>query len=416
MRTRLFALLAGGLAGLTLTATAADWPQWRGPKRNGISEETGLLKEWPNGGPTLVWKSTDVLGGYSTPSVAGGRIFTIGNKDQDEFAVALGVKDGKEVWKTRLGAVGKNTGPQYPGSRATPTVDGQLVYCLGSNGDLVCLSADKGDVVWKKNYQSDFGGKPSDWAYAESPLVDGDRLICTPGGTSASMVALHKKTGAVIWKSVLRGVEVAGFSSPVVVEGGGRKQYVQFTGRGTKGGVVGVDAKTGAELWRYARISDQAANIMTPVAQDGAVFNSAVRVGTALLKLEPAGDGVKAEEVYFDTKLRFGSGSVVVVGGHLYGASGNQLTCIDFATGKTRWQNRCVGAASILCADGLLFVRGEGGEVALVEASPEAYKEKGRFKQPDRSDTPAWQHPVLSDGKLYIRDQNVLLCYDVKGN
>lgn len=418
MRMRLLALLVCGLAGLTLTAAAADWPQWRGPKRNGISEETGLLREWPKGGPKLLWKTADVLGGFSTPSVVGDRIYTIGSKGQDEFAIALGVKDGKEVWKTRVGAVGKNTGPNYPGSRGTPTVDGERVYCLGSDGDLVCLTAAKGEVVWKKSYRDDFGGRPSDWAYAESPLVDGDLLICTPGGTSAAMVALDKKTGAVVRKSALSDVEVAGFASPVVIEGGGKKQYVQFIGRGKKGGVVGVDAKTGAELWRYTRTSDEAANIMTPVVQDGAVFNSAVRVGTALLRLTPQGDGVKAEEVYFDAKLRFGSGNVVVVGGHLYGASGYgaqaQLLCIDFATGKTKWQNKCVGPASIVCADGLLFVRGEQGEVALVEASPEGYREKGRFKQPDRSATPAWQHPVLADGKLYIRDQNVLRCYDVK--
>jgi outer membrane protein assembly factor BamB len=423
MRTRILALLACGLAGLTLTAPAADWPQWRGPNRNGISEETGLLREWPKDGPKLVWKTTDVLGGYSTPSVVGDRIYTIGSKGQDEFAIAVGVKDGKEVWKTRVGPVGKNTGPQYPGSRSTPTVEGERVYCLGSDGDLVCLTADKGDVVWKKSYRKDFGGQPNNWAYAESPLIDGDVLVCTPGGTSATLAALSKKTGEVIWKSPLKKIDRAANASVIVAEAGGRKQYVAFVGLGLEaagtGGVVGVDAKTGAELWRYTKTSDQAANIMTPVFHDGSVFNAAVRVGTALLKLKPEGDGVKAEEVYFERGLRFGSGAVVVVGGHLYGVSDQgrqaQLVCIDFATGKTKWQSRSVGPASIIYADGLLFLRGEAGEVALVEASPEGYKEKGRFRQPDRAKETAWQHPVLSDGKLYIRDQNVLLCYDVKG-
>jgi outer membrane protein assembly factor BamB len=425
MRTRLLAALALALAALTLTAPAADWPQWRGPKRDGISAETGLLKEWPKDGPALVWKSSDVLGGYSTPSVVGDRIYTIGNKDQDEFGIALGVKDGKEVWKTRIGAVGKNTGPNYPGSRATPAVDGDHVYCLGSDGDLVCLTAAKGEVVWKKSYRKDFGGAPNKWAYSESPLVDADVLVCTPGGTSATLLALNKKSGEVIWKSPLKKIDKAANASVIAATVGGKKLYVAFVGEGVDakgtGGVVGVDAKTGAELWRYTKTSDADANIMTPLFHDDAVFNAASRVGSALLKLKADGDGVKAEEVYFNPNLRFGSGGVVVVDGHLYGVSGfgpqAQLTCIEFATGKVKWQNKSVGPASIVYADGLLFLRGEETEIALAEASPEGYREKGRFKQPDRArgNQKAWQHPVLSNGKMYVRDQNVLLCYDVKG-
>jgi outer membrane protein assembly factor BamB len=220
---------------------AADWPQWRGPTRTGISEETGLLKEWPKDGPKLLWRAPDIGSGYSTPAIVGERIYLLSNKGKDdEYAQALDVKDGKQIWSTRLGKVGPNQGPQYPGARSTPTVEGDRLYVLGSDGDLVCLDTTSGNEIWHKNLRKDFDGKPGMWAYSESPLIDSDVLVCTPGGTDATMVALNKKTGEVIWKSPIGEGGQAAYASAIITEAGGVKQYVQFLQKA----VVGVDAKT----------------------------------------------------------------------------------------------------------------------------------------------------------------------------
>src|SRR4051812_3849392 len=227
--------LTSGIAG------AADWPQWRGPGRDGISKETGLLKEWPKDGPKLLWQVKDIGFGYSTPSVVGDHLYLLSNKGTaNEFAQALSVKDGKQVWSTRLGNVGPNKGPQYPGARSTPTVDGDSLYALGSDGDLACLETASGKLRWKKNLRTDLGGKPGDWAYAESPLVDGDRLVVTPGGADATLVALNKASGDVAWKSAIPGGDNAGYASIISIDAAGKKQYVQFLGNG----LVGVDAQS----------------------------------------------------------------------------------------------------------------------------------------------------------------------------
>jgi outer membrane protein assembly factor BamB len=398
-------------------AGANDWPGWRGADRSGVSPETGLLKEWSGGGPKLVWKATDLGGGYSTPSVAAGHIFLMGNKGtDDEFVEALAVKDGARVWSTHVGKVG-NPGqrPSHPGSRSTPTVDGDLVYALGSDGDVVCLETATGKERWHKNLRTDFGGKPGSWAYAESPLIDGDGLVCTPGGPLAALAALNKKTGEVIWKAEVPGGAAAAYSSAVVAEAGGVKQYVQFLGNG----LVGVAAKDGKLLWHYDKLVGNTI-CPTPIFHDGYVFASAggngSKLGCALLKLTPDGAGVTAQEVYNNRLLANHHGGVVLVGDSLYGTVNSGLVCLDFKTGAVKWQNRSVGKGSVAAADGRLYVRGEDtGDVALVEASPAGYKELGRLTQPDRSKEKDWPHPVIADGRLYLRDENVLLCYDVKG-
>src|SRR5688572_7663082 len=199
---RLLALTLFALAAFSLMA--ADWPQWRGPERNGVSQETGLLKEWPQGGPKLLWQVKDLGEGYSTPAVVGDRLYLISNRGMDnEFVQALGAADGKQVWETKIGKVGPNEGPQYPGARSTPTVDGEVLFALGSDGDLVCLETSSGKPRWQKNLRRDFGGQPGNWAYAESPLVDGNVLVCTPGGSEATIVALDKTSGELIWKAPL---------------------------------------------------------------------------------------------------------------------------------------------------------------------------------------------------------------------
>jgi outer membrane protein assembly factor BamB len=407
--TRSLALALGTL--VASAALAADWPQWRGSNRDGVSKETGLLKEWPKDGPPLRWKAPDIGTGYSTPTVAGGRVYVqtsreTGKYQGDEFALALDEKTGKEVWKTPIGKILENKGQHYEGTRSSITVDGDRLYCLASDGQLSCLGTD-GKVKWQKNLPKDLGGAVGQWAYSESVLIDGDRVVCTPGG-KGGIAALNKMTGEVIWQAAIPGEDVADYASIMVVESDGVRQYVQFMRRG----VVGVDAKTGKFLWRYEATGKTPANMLTPVVRGNRVYTAGSGGGTVELKV--SGSGVTATEVYHSQAIAARMGGAVLVDGHLYGA-GNALFCADFATGEVKWTERVVGAASICYADGHLYVRGHGtGEVVLVEANPKEYREKGRLKQPDRSKSQAWPHPVVANGGLYLRDQGVLLCYDIR--
>lgn len=412
------ALCLLGLAATASAASAADWPQWRGPNRNGISPETGLLKEWPAGGPKLVWQKKDLGEGYSTPAVAGGRIFFISNQGlENESVHALNEKDGEPIWSTRIGKVGNpNQNPPYPSARSTPTVDGNFVYALGSDGDLACLDAAKGEIKWQKSLRKDFGGEPGVWAYAESPLVDGDAVVVTPGGKEATLLALNKSTGDVIWKCPIAEGDPAGYASIVIVNAAGRKQYVQFAGKG----LVGVDANTGKFLWRYDRTAKGSfADIVTPVEKDGYVYTASPNAGGAAVKLVAAGDGVQAEEAYFAKKLPVAIGGAVVVGDFMYGTSRDQTMCVEFKTGTVKWtKDRAMAPASILYADGRLYLHGEKeGDVALLEATPESYKELGHFSPPDLPADrvgKAWQYPVIANGRLYIPDWGTLWCYEIK--
>jgi outer membrane protein assembly factor BamB len=410
-------------------ADSGDWPAWMGVDRTGVSTEKGLLKQWPKDGPKLLWKATDIGEGYSTPAIADGKIYLMSNHGlDDEFAIALSVKDGKKIWSRPVGKVGKpDQRPPYPGSRSTPTVDGDAVYVLGSDGDLACLDAAKGEVRWKKNVRTEFDGKSGIWAYSESPLIDGDVLVCTPGGDKATLLAVNKKTGAVIWKAPVpagpgggsgrrqMASNTAAYASAIVATVSGVKQYIQFL----HGGLVGVAAKDGKLLWRYNGVTG-ITNCTTPLFHDDCVFVSAAGRGAAptsggaLVKLTADGKDVTAKEVYHIQELANHHGGVVRVGEAIYGTNNSTLVCIDFKTGETKWDNRSVGKGSILAADGQLYVRSEKGPIALVEATPSGYKEDGRFEQPDRSDKPSWPHPVIAGGRLYLRDQDVLLCYDVK--
>jgi outer membrane protein assembly factor BamB len=402
------------LAAFAMALWANDWPQWRGPNRNGISQEKGLLKQWPEGGPKLLWQVKGIGEGYSTPAVVGGRMYLLANKGMDdEFALALDAFSGAQAWSTRLGNVGPNDGPQYPGSRSTPTVDGKLLYALGSDGDLACLEAASGAMKWQKNLRKDFGGIPGKWAYSESPLVDGETLICTPGGAEATLVALNKATGEVIWKSAVPGADQASYASVIVVEVNGVKQYVQFLQKG----LVGVEAKTGKLLWRYDKTAQGSlANIPTPVARKAFVFSASGKGGGGLVELKNDAGSLSAEEIYATAKVPTSIGGAIEIDGYLYGTNTAGLMCVDFATGDLKWQERGVGAGSVFYADGRLYVHGEKGEVALVEATPEAYRELGRFSppdQPEKGKSQAWTYPVVANGRLYLRDMGVVWCYDV---
>lgn len=402
-----------------ISSSNSDWPQWRGPQRNGISQESGLLKQWPADGPKLLWQVDDIGDGYSTPSVVGNRIYMMSNRGMDnEFCQALSTEDGKPIWTTRVGSVGSPSDFLYAKARSTPTVDGNSIYALGSNGDLTCLETLTGKIRWQTNIKKEFGGQPGPWAYAESPLVDGDAVIVTPGGAQATMLALNKKTGTLIWKSAVPGGDPAGYASAIVVQAGGRKQYVQFLSKG----IVGVDAKTGQFLWRYAEVAKGMAQMVTPVARDGYVYGGAQSIGGGVVRLKSNGGGVSADQVYFARDLPNSIGGSVLVGDYLYGTAGPGLVSVEFTTGKVKWQSEGIGRGSIAYADGLLYLHGENGAVALVEASPEAYREAGRFTppaQPKRNKLGpyperAWTYPVISNGRLYIRDIGTLWAYDIK--
>jgi outer membrane protein assembly factor BamB len=401
------------LALLTLTSFSCagndDWPQWRGPKRDGVSSETGLLSQWPAGGPPLAWKTNGIGLGYATVSVAQGRIFTAGDGGQSSYIHALDL-DGKPLWSAKLGRAGERGG--FAGPRGTPTVNGKLLFALSQFGDLVCVETDSGKERWRKNLNKDFKGQVGGWGYSESPLVDGDKVVCTPGGPEGTMVALNKETGELIWQSK-EFTDKAEYASAIVEEISGVRQYIQFTGNS----LAGVAPETGKLLWRAAR-KGQTATIPTPVFHDNLVYvTSGYGVGCNLFKISKTDDSFKAEELYANKTMVNHHGGTVRVGEYLYGHSDSKgWVCQEFKTGELVWSSRKLDKGSILCADGHLYLRSESakGTIALIEATPQGYKETGRFDQPDRSNEHSWPHPVVAGGKLYIRDQDILLCYDVK--
>ena len=404
-----------------INVSAADWPQWRGPDRSGVSQESGLLKQWPSGGPKLLWMVEDLGDGYSTPVVVGSRIYYLSNTGMDnEFVQARSTADGKVIWTTRIGNVGNpNQNPPYPKARSTPTIDGNYLYAFGSDGDIACLETKTGKIRWTKNVRKEFAGQPGEWAYAESPLVDGDLVVVTPGGPEATMVALNKKTGALVWKSAIPNGEPAGYASAIVVQAAGRKQYVQLLSKG----MVGVDAKTGQFLWRYADVAKGPAQYFTPVARGEQVYGGALGIGGGMVHLKASAEGVSAEQVYFKRGLPNGMGGAVVIGDYLYGTEVTQkLVAVEFTTGKVMWEKENFGWGSVASADGLLFVHLISGEIALVEATPAGFRDKGRFAPPNQPKKKqvgqypegAFAYPVIANGRLYIRDLGTLWAYDVK--
>jgi outer membrane protein assembly factor BamB len=424
MRTRLLCSLAAALLlALPLTAQdpnrkrAHDWPQWRGPNRDGVSKETGLLKRWPEGGPKLLWAAKGIGRGYSSVAVASGRIFTVSDRNRDCVVIALDEATGKELWATRIAPA------QGDGPRCTPTVDGDRVYALSRQGELACLGVERGDVRWQKSYKKDLGGRMmSGWDYSESPLVDGDKLICTPGGDKGALAALNKHTGEVLWRAPVKNAGGSGYASVVVAEVGGTRMYITLLGH--SGGIVGVDARDGRLLWRYNKMANGTANIPTPVVHRDLVFTSTgYGAGSALLQLVPDGQGgIEAEELYFrkGRQLQNHHGGVVLVGDYLYGGHGHndgQPFCLNLKTGTFAWPPRRgpgSGSAAVVYADGHLYFRYENGVMALIEATPQGYHVKSSFPLPRYTGTPSWPHPVVANGCLYLRGSDVLLCYDVK--
>lgn len=408
---------------------AGDWPQWRGPNRDGHSKDTGLLKQWPKDGPKLLWTFEKAGVGYSGPAIVGDRLYILGSDDPDkgdkEFFLCINVKDGKEVWRKEVGtsAGGYSTG-WGGGPRSTPTVDGDHVYILGAKGDLQCRKVSDGEQVWTLNINKDLGGRmQNNWGRTESVLIDGDHLICTPGGDKGAIACLDKKDGKVIWRSKEL-TDPAAYSS-LVINNYGVKHYVTLLASG----VVGVRASDGKLLFKSAAGKNGTAVIPTAVVNDKYVFaTSGYGSGCGLLELTTDGtDSVKAKEVYLNKAMINHHGGIIRVGEYIYGFSDKGgWVCLDYLKlDKDKedpvWKSSKLDKGSLVYADGLFFCYGQGkGVCAMIEATPKEWKELGRFEIPQKSKTPRksgaiWTHPVVANGRLFLRDHEYLFCYDVKG-
>ncbi len=387
---------------LVFALQAADWPQWRGIHRDGKSPETGLLREWPATGPKLVWKTEGLGEGFSAFSIVGDRLYTQGQRGDQEFIMAFDVGTGKKVWETPAGEAYRER--RGNGPRGTPTVDADRLYTLSADGTLLCLNRATGKKLWDENIVRRHGADVIHWGMSESPLVDGDRLIVTPGGRGATVVALDKRNGKLLWKSQS---DAAGYSSPLAFDVNGKRQIAVLTGQSA----MGLGATNGELLWRYEKVANGTANIATPIFHDGRVFVSS-DYGTGAALLDVRGSGAK--EVYFTKEMKNHYSSSVLVDGYLYGFNSTILTAMKFDDGQVAWRDRSVGKGSVTWADGHLYVYSEGGVMALVEATPEAYTEKSRFSIP-AGDFKTWTPPVIANGRLYLREQDRLYSFDIKG-
>ncbi|MBL8826148.1 MAG: PQQ-like beta-propeller repeat protein [Planctomycetaceae bacterium] len=411
-------------------AHSADWPQYRGPNRDDVSTETGLLSAWPEGGPKLLWTFRDAGIGYSGVAIVGDRLYTLGDRGEQEFLIAVDVKnatDGsvKAVWSVEIGAKFDFKGNQWSaGPSATPTVDGDRIYALSGNGDLVCVNT-AGKEVWRKHLPTDLqaqvnpiGGGPKNlgWGFTWSPLVDGERLICTVGGPLGTVAALNKQTGEVVWRSTEL-TEQAAYTSPILAEFDGVRQYIVLTNQGLRG----IAAADGKLLWKHDhRLGTEV--VSSPIIHGSLVH---ITVGTAngndIVEVKRDGDKFVVEELYSGNNLSNHHGNVVRVGDYVYGSGARQgFGCQKLPSGELAWTERKIPTGSMTYADGKLFCYGEGdGTLHLLEANPTACNILGKAKIPTASTNrkpsgKIWTPPVVSGGRLFVRDQELIFCYDVK--
>jgi outer membrane protein assembly factor BamB len=422
----------GGAGGLSTRASigtaerainATQWLQWRGPDRAGKSPDTGLLKDWSAQKPKLLWTAEGLGEGYASVSSADDRIYTTGNQPDGQAVVCISAGDGRVIWKKNFTSDVPKHG--HDGSRCTPSIDGSRLFAIASSGKIACLMAEDGREIWSRDFVKEWGGRMPNWGFSESPLVDGDWVLCTPGGPDAMIVALDKLTGKEVWRSKVpnlgrAGREEAGYSSIVISNACGVKQYVQLVGSG----LIGVRATDGQFLWGYNAIANRTANIPTPIVDGDSIFcSTGYNTGAALVKLTKSGDEIRCDEQYFVSgdKLQNHHGQMILKDGYVYFGNKHRNgfpVCVEMESGKIAWggdqRGAGSGSAAITYADGHLVFRYESGEVALIEATPSAYRLKGAFRPDYISRKPCWAHPVITGGRMYLRDQDKLMCYDVR--
>jgi len=398
----------------TTAAQAASggwWPRFHGPNQDNISPDTGLLRQWPEDGPPLVWTATGIGHGFSSVTVGGGRIFTAGNIDEKTVVTALDM-EGKILWQAENGPAW--TG-DYPGTRGTPTLDGERLYHESPLGQVTCYEAATGRQIWTTNILQQFDAENLRWALAESVLIDGDHLICCPGGRKASVVALDKDTGQVVWTTPSTG-DKAGYASPSLAEWDGLRIIFTMTSKA----LIAVDADTGKLLFRHKHETSYDVNALMPIYHDGHVFiSSGYGSGSELLRLVRRGDEVGVEQVWQSKELDNHHGGVVLVDGYLYGASHGapnrgKWVCLKWETGEPTYAERGVGKGSLTYADGMLYVMSERSAVGLVPAVPNQHELVSRFRLPKGGQGPTWAHPVVCGGRLYLRHSDTLFAYDVR--
>ncbi len=411
--------LALVLAIAAVSVSAADWPQFHGPNRDNKSTDKGLLKTWPGGGPSRIWEAAGIGEGYSTVAIVGKRIYTTGAVDGDCVITALDM-DGTKVWTRKNGKAWEKS---YPGTRSTPTITDGLLYHLSAIGNLICLKADSGDVVWSANILKKFAGRNIIWGLAESPLVIDDKVICTPGGENVSMVALDAKTGKVVWKCTGEG-DKPGYASPILVEHHGLKQIVTAMSKS----IVGVRASDGKLLWRYPHkvFTDQ--NITTPLFHDGfLIVSGCVKKGTTSLQLQVSGDECSVKKHWHNKTLDNKQGGIVLLDGKLYGYAPSQSKsgpwmCIDFKSGETIFQSAPLKSSfkykngCLTYGDGMFYLLSDDGNMCLVKPTDKGFDVTGRLKIKDPGTRPTWAHPVVCGGRLYIRYGDKLGVYNVAGS
>lgn len=376
-----------------------DWPQWRGPNRDGISSETGILKDWPEGGPKVLWKAPSG-DGYSAIVIADGRLWTMYGQGSDEFLVCLDANSGKEIWRFRTDAKFRNSWGNGP--RSTPTVDGSLVYALSSQSKLYALNASNGKEVWSHDLVKEYGAQVPNWGTATSPLVDGNLLLVDVGGDEFGLVAFNKDNGKMVWKTA---TDLPGYAAPIAITVNGVRQIIFFTGTA----VISVSPDNGRKFWSHGWRTDYDVNAATPIfiPPDKLFISSGYNVGAAVLQINTANGTAKVDEVWKSRVMRNKFSSSIFLNGHVYGFDEGTFKCVDINTQETKWAERGLGHGSLIYADEHFIVLSESGKLLLVAATPGQYIEKERLEVLDGR---TWTVPTLSDGKLYLKNQDEILC------
>ncbi len=397
--------MTAGTAGLV--SAAADWPCWRGPNRDGISREKGLLQEWPAGGPRKIWSVSGLGEGYGTVAVARGVIYVAGQVDGRGKVTAISLR-GKKLREYPYGRESAKGGLR--GARTTPTWDDGRVYVMSSYGVVTCWDADSGRKLWDVDTFAKFGGRNITWQIAESLLTDASRVYCTPGGPDALVVALDKKTGKTVWVCDPPIDAKSAYCSPIIVPFGRGRMLLTMV----ETGAIGVNADTGRLLWHLPHKNRYAVHPNTPIYENGKVFiSSGYRKGSELLKIAPGGR--RAAQIWQSAVPDTHHGGLVKVGRCVYGTNNRGLACVDFETGRVYWQNQGVGKGAVVYADNRLYCYSERGVVGLLEVGPRGCRVRGKLRITEGT-RQHWAHPVISDGRLYIRHDNVLMAFDVRAN